>query len=612
MLREISKTPRGVLMRSLFKYDISERANLIKTARGLLPADIVVVNANVVSVTTGEVLENRAVLVKGRRIAGIVNSNGVSRYIGPDTLVIDGRGGYVAPGFIDPHIHIESSLLDPYGFSKVALRHGTTTVVADPHEIGNVLGVEGVRIFAEASLKLPLKILIDIPSCVPATSPSMGLETTAHVITARDIEKLADLENVVGLGEVMDFVSVVNSSEEVLEKVKVAYEKGLVVNGHAPLLPEDMLNAYISAGIFSDHESTEGLEALEKARRGMHVFIRQGSAWRDLEPLLQSLSKVDCEVCSFTSDDLNVVDLFEKGHMDRIVNEAIENGMDPVKAIKYATLRPATRLHLQEHIGVVAPARLADIFTFSRLEYVVPETVIANGGVIYYKGELKKEFVKPVYPDYALKTVNLKRLPAPEDLVPRASASKGTVKANVIEVKPGSALTKWVREDVEVVDHRPVLGEDELYVSVIERHKGSGSIGRGIIKGLGVRIGGLAQTIAHDTHNVIVAGRDPVDMSLAVKKLAEIQGGIVAVHEGEVLGLVELRLAGLMSVKEPEEVYSEYKNFVNRLREKLDVEFESFFMTLALVALPVIPELRITDKGLVDVMNAKLVPLFLE
>jgi adenine deaminase len=599
-------------MLQFLKYDPAERASLIKTARGLIPADIVVVNANIVSVTTGEVLENQAVLVKGRRIAGIVDSDKASKHVGSSTLVVDGRGGYVAPGFIDPHIHIESSLLDPYGFSKIALKHGTTTVVADPHEIGNVLGVRGVKLFAEAARKTPLKILIDIPSCVPATFPGMGLETTANEITASDISELAGLENVVGLGEVMDFVSVVNAMPDVLEKIKVAYEKGLVVNGHAPLLKDEWLNAYISAGIFSDHESTEGSEALEKARRGIHVFIRQGSAWRDLSPLVEKLGRVDCEVCAFTSDDLNVADLFEKGHMDRIVNEAIEMGMDPVKAVKYATLRPAMRLHLEEHIGVVAPARLGDFFITSRLEHITPETVIANGEIIYYKGELKKKLEKPSYPDYALKTVNLKAVPQPDDLVPWARVEKGSVKANVIEVKPGSALTKWIQESIEVVGRKPLLAEDELYVAVLERHRGTGSIGKGIMKGLGVRIGGIAQTIAHDTHNIIVAGYNPVDMSLAVRKLVEIQGGIVAVHEGGVLGVVELKLAGLMSIKEPEEVYEEYKSFVGKLKENLDVEFDSFFMTLALVALPVIPELRLTDRGLVDVVNARLVPLFPE
>ncbi|WP_440059102.1 adenine deaminase [Thermogladius sp. 4427co] len=598
-------------MNKLFRYDPAERRDLIKTARGLIPADLVVTNTNLVSVATGEVLEGKTVIVKGRRIAGIVDDRIASKYIGSGTLVIDGKGRYLVPGFIDPHIHIESSLLDPYGFAKIALKHGTTTVVADPHEIGNVLGVEGVRIFSEAASKLPLKILIDLPSCVPATNPNLGLETIGNIISSSDMHKLIELDNVIGLGEVMDFFSVVNYDEEVLEKIRIAYEKGLVVNGHAPLLPEEMLNAYISAGIYSDHESTLAAEALEKVRRGMFVFAREGSAWRDLKALFEVLARTDCELCAFTSDDLNVAELFEKGHMDRVVNEAIEMGMDPVRAIKYASLKPAMRLHLEEHIGLVAPGRLGDFFLSKRLEYLEPETVVSNGEVIYYDGELKKEFPKPTYPEYALKTVNLRKIPSPSDLIPSSDIGNGAVKANIIRVQPGSALTKWVTEVIDIRDHKPILHEDELYVAVIERHKGTGNIGKGIVKGLGVRIGGIAQTIAHDTHNIIVAGTNPEDMSLAVKIVHDIQGGIVAVNDKEVVGIVELKLAGLMSVKEPEEVYAEFKRFVNRMKEGFQVEFESFFMTLSLVALPVIPELRITDRGLVDVVNARLVPLFI-
>ena len=601
----------------IFRYDINERISLIETIRGRRKADLVITNVNIVLTPTREILEDATIIVKGRRIAGIGYYKDVQRYIGRETLVIDGKSWYALPGFIDPHVHIESSLLTPRGFAKLVLKHGTTTVVADPHEIANVMGVPGVEIFLKEAEGLPLKILIDIPSCVPATDPSFGLETTNMVLGPEEIEKLAGMEGTYGLGEVMDFVSVTNASKYVLEKIRIAHEYGLVVNGHAPLLSGELLDAYIDAGIWSDHESTQLAEALEKIRRGMYVFIRQGSAWRDLKALSKLLldDKLDCRFCGFASDDINVADLIEKGHMDRIINEAIELGVEPLKAIQMATIGPAMRLHLEDHIGVIGPARLADIVLTPTIKEIRPLTVIANGEVIYYEGRPRNTLPKPSIPDYAKKTVNIKNIPSPRELVPETSGIRnGTVKVNVIGVQLGSAITKWLVEELKVVDGK-ILADptrDIMYVSVLDRHKATGSIGRGFIKGLGFRAGAIAQTIAHDTHNLIVAGNRPEDMVAAIKRIVELQGGIVVVDNGTVIAEIPLPVAGLMSEEEPEKLYEQYKEMIRILHEKYGVEFESFFMNLALVALPVIPELRITDKGLVDVYNAKLVPLISE
>ncbi|MCD6301844.1 MAG: adenine deaminase, partial [Staphylothermus sp.] len=374
-----------MVLPDIFKYNVEERINLINTIMGRKPADIVISNVNIVLTTTGEILEDASIVISGKRIAGMGKINKLHRFVGRETIVIDGENNYALPGFIDPHIHIESSLLTPRGFAKLALRHGTTTIVADPHEIGNVLGVKGVELFIEASKNLPLKVLIDIPSCVPATDPSFGLETVANTIGVDEIDKLAMLEGTIGLGEVMDFVSVLNTNKNVLEKIGVAKKYGLIINGHAPLLLGEKLDAYIDAGIWSDHESTTLEEAVEKIRKGMYVFIREGSAWKDLKALLPLLKNknIDLRLCSFTSDDINVVDLMEKGHMDRIINIAIEYGIDPIKAIQLATIGPAMRLHLEDHIGIIGPARLADIVLTKNIEYIEPHTVIANGEIIY-------------------------------------------------------------------------------------------------------------------------------------------------------------------------------------------------------------------------------------
>lgn len=599
---------------SLIGYDPVERAELIDTAMGRVPADIVIANVNLVSTTTGEIIEKSSIVLKGKRIARAGRISDLSRHISSKTIVIDGKDRYAVPGFIDLHIHIESTLLDPVGFSKIALKHGTTTVVADPHEVVNVLGIYGLKMFIEASRELPLKILYEVPSCVPATDPSYMLETFGSLLDSRSVEEAMHLEGVAGLGEVMDFVSVIRADREVLFKVKAAWDRRMVVDGHAPLLSGEELDAYVAAGILSDHESTSAGEALEKLRRGMFLFVREGSAWRDLKALLPVVRSGDCKLCAFVSDDVNVYDLFTKGHMDRIINLAVEYGVDPVKALQYATINPAIRLHLEDQIGSITPGRLGDIVITRRIEHVEPITVIANGDIVYYEGEASRQFKPTRYPDKALKTVNIGVDPEALQLTPRAGIPDGSALVNVIEVSPGSALTKWRILEMQVSDGevKPDPGRDIMFISVIDRHRGSGSHSAGLIKGLNFKAGAVAQTIAHDTHNLIVAGWNRRDMVTAVKRVVELQGGIVVVNDGEVVSEVELRLAGLMSVKEPEEVFREYLNMVDALKKRFHLDFESFFMTLALVSLPVIPELRITDRGLVDVAKAKLVPLITE
>lgn len=605
----------GVLLNLIFrKYNPQERAQLVETAMGRTPADLIITNVNILDVNRGIVLDNHAVLIKQHRVAGIIKNSDIDRFKGKDTILLTMNNQYAIPGFIDLHIHIESSMLDPVGFSKIALRHGTTTIVADPHEIVNVLGLEGFKIFSEVSRNLPLKILLEIPSCVPPTDPEMGLESAPNLITSSDVKKAVSIENVIGLGEVMDFISVLNASRETLAKIESSYNAGLIVDGHAPLLTSHELNAYIAAGILSDHESTDIDEASEKASRGMYVYIRQGSAWQDLPALIEMIKHSDCKLCAFVSDDVNVLDLIKRGHMDRIINTAIEYGLDPIKAIQYATINPALRLHLEDHIGIIAPGRLGDIVITNRIERIEPRTVLANGEIIYYEGKLVKPIEPAKYPDFAVNTVRLDHNVINNlDIIPLINTHKPLVKVNVIEVKPGSTLTKHVVEDLRVSNGRilPDPARDIMYVGVIERHKGTGSHSVGFIKGLSFKAGAIAQTIAHDTHNLIYAGWSENDIRLAIDRLLEIQGGIVVVHDGKIISEIPLRLAGLMSLEEPEVVYERYIDMTAKLG-KLGVEFEAFFMTLSLVSLPVIPELRLTDKGLVNVKEGRLIPLVVD
>jgi adenine deaminase len=596
------------------KYSIETRTSLARVALGLEPADIAIKSVNLVEVNTGVILEDVSVLVKSGRVAGVVKTNSIDKYTGPQTLVISREGFYIIPGFIDLHIHVESSMLDPIGFSKLALRHGTTTIVADPHEIVNVLGIEGFKIFSEAAKKTPLKILLELPSCVPPTGPSAKLETPSSSFRVKDLEYASTMDSVVGLGEVMDYSSVLDCDEEIYEKIRVAYNHDLIVNGHAPLLSFEELNAYISAGIVSDHESTEITEAYEKAWRGMYLYIREGSAWRDLEKLVDIVKKTTCKLCAFVSDDVSVLDLYERGHMDRVINRAIELGVDPVKAIQLATINPALRLHLEDHIGLVAPGRLADIVFTKRLERIEPMTVLANGELIYHNGALIKDISSLVYPETALNTVKVspKRI---EELkvTPEVNSRVESVRVNAIEVIPGSALTRRSVVELKVSSRRvlPDPERDVMYVGVLYRHSNSGEYSIGFIKNLEFKLGAVAQTIAHDTHNIVFAGWSESDIKLAVQRLTELQGGIVVVNKGRVLGELQLKLAGLMSIEEPETVYKKYRAIVDLLREHGSI-FEHVFMTLSLISLPVIPEIRITDKGIVDVKAKRTIPLILE
>ncbi len=585
--------------------------NLIKAALGEIKADIIIEDTKLVSVVTGEILENNTIVIYNGYIVRVGRIDNVEKYIGSKTIRIDGSKYYALPGFIDGHVHIESSLLRVTEFGRLAIKHGTTTVIADPHEIGNVLGIDGVKYFIEESRYTPLRIFFDVPSCVPAVDPSFSLDTPGAIIDAGQIAVLMQDPSVIGLGEVMDMLSVLQAKLEVLSKIASARLAGKTVDGHAPLLRDEALDAYLCAGISSDHESTSTEEGLEKLRKGMYVMLREGSAWKDLGALSKLVTEhnIDCRRCLLVTDDISVEDLVEKGYLDYVVNLAIEYGIDPVKAIQMATINPAEHFKLDDRLGIIAPGRYADIVLSPSIEKIVVDKVFVNGDLVYGSGEwLYKTDGIYRYPEKAYKTIRIKRIPEPEDLLIKVDARKGFAEVNVIQAMPGSSLTKWVKGYVPI-DHgylKADIDDDILHIAVIERHHATGNIGKGFVKGFKLARGAIAQTIAHDTHNLIVVGTNPYDMAVAIKRIVEIGGGITIVVDGKEEATIKLPIAGLVSDENYEAVYKELKH-MEEVSGSLGINFNNIHMTLGLIALPVIPELRITDKGLVDVMNGRIV-----
>ncbi len=590
--------------------------NLVKAALGKIKADLIIKKTNIVNVVTGEVLEKWDIIVYDGYIVRVDKINDLEKYIGNKTVIVNGEEYYSIPGFIESHVHIESSMLNVREFGKLAAIHGVTSIVADPHEIGNVLGIDGIRYFIEESRYSPVRFYFEVPSCVPAVDPSLGLDSGGKTIDAGQVAMLMQDPGIIGLGEVMDFISVLNAKTEVFVKIASAKLLGKVVDGHAPLLSGEKLDAYLVAGITSDHESTKPEEALEKLRKGMYIFMREGSAWKDLEALSKLITKYNISTRRITiaADDISVEDLVEKGYLDYIVNKAISLGIDPIKAIQMVTINPAEHLKLDDRIGIIAPGRYADIILTPNIETINVQTTIINGEIIYKDGKwLYKESGTYNYPEKARKTINIGGMPEPDELLLKTPIEHGSVLVNVIEAIPGSTLTKWVKDELKIENGYIKCDpeRDIIHIAVLDRHHGSGNIGKGFVKGLRLKKGAIAQTIAHDTHNLIVAGTNTNDMIEAIRAVVKAGGGIALVIEGEVKALIELPIAGLVSDKDYITVYNQLK-YMEEVIKDYGVNFNNIHMTLGLIALPVIPELRITDKGLVDVINGKVIRPIIE
>jgi len=571
-------------------------------------ADVVIKRGVLINVYTGELIENVDIAIKEGRIA-LVGDAGHT--IGNETKIIDAKDTYMAPGFIDAHVHIESSMLTATGYAEAVVPKGTTTVFADPHEIANVLGLEGVKLILKEAETLPLKVFVCMPSCVPAAP---GFETAGAEIGPREIREALTWEGVVALGEMMNYPGVIMCDDEVHDEISVTLKLGKPVEGHSNGLLGRELSAYVSAGITSCHEATGIQEGIERLRAGMHLMVREGSAWKDLKEVIKVVTnqKLNPRRVVLVTDDRHPADLMEEGHVNHVVKRAIEEGVDPITAIQMATLNPAEHYRMSHEIGGIAPGRCADIILLTDLERVEVSKVISDGVLVAENGKLIVKIKKPEYPEKVKRTVKLKRPLKPEDFAIKAPIESGYVKARVIGVKEYSVLTKHLIEKVKVENWSVKLNSEDRIakVAVIERHKLTGNMALGLVKGFDLKFGAVASTIAHDSHNMLVVGLNDRDMAKAVNSLAEMNGGLIAVKNEEIIGSLSLPIAGLMS-DEPVNIVCEKLSKLKEAWKLLGCKMESPFMTMSLLSLAVLPELRITDKGLVDTVEFKFVDLFL-
>ena len=563
---------------------------IIKAAKGDEQADLVIKNAQIVNVLSEEIYQ-ADVAIKDGIIAGIGTG-----YIGKKE--IDATGKYISPSFIDGHVHIESSMLLPSEFSKMVVPSGTTTVVADPHEISNIIGLHGISFMREASKDLPLDVYMMLPSCVPASQ----YETSGFELNSYDLSMLIDSPWVLGIAEMMNFPGVINLDSEVLSKIKLGLDKRKRVDGHAPYLSNKDLCAYVAAGVTSDHECTIPDEAIEKLRLGMYIMIREGSAAKDLDALIPVLKECPTRKCIFVTDDRYPWAL--KRHINEMVSRVVKCGVSPVKAIQMASLNTAEYFGLK-NLGAIAPGYKADMLLLDNLEDFIPQTVIKNGEVVAQNGEMVVD-IKEKTLSSLRGTVNIRWLDK-DDL--NIKAESDTVKA--IEVTSGLLVTKAVEAKVNIEDGYAIsnIDDDVLKILVIERHKASGNIGKGFVKGFGLKSGAIASTVAHDSHNMIVIGTNDDDMLKAIKELVKSQGGKVIVNNGEVVAKLELPIAGLMSEQSSSEVIQKAKE-LKQGEKVIGCSLDEPFMTMAFLSLSVIPELKLTDKGLMDVMTGKFTNLF--
>lgn len=565
---------------------------IIRVSKGDDLADLVLKNAKLVNVLSEEIYETDIAIIDDK-IAGI--SKG---YKGKEE--IDLKGAYVSPSFIDGHVHLESSMLMPVEFAKLVLPSGTTTVIADPHEISNVMGLQGISFMREATKNLPLDVFMMLPSCVPATD----LETSGVDLNSYDLALLIDAPWVLGIAEMMNFPGVINCDKSVLSKIRLGIEKHKRVDGHAPHLCGKDLDAYIASGVASDHECTTPEEAIEKLRLGMYLMIREATGARDLEPLIPVLKNYNTRKCMFVTDDRHPKHLGK--HISRMVKKAVRLGVDPIKAIQMASINTAEYFKLS-NVGAIAPGYKADIAVFDNLETFEPTMVFKNGKLAAKNGKMTVDMTE-LKPPALRGSVNIKYLNK-EDLQIKIPQGKKHLK--VINVIPQQLITKLSIEPAKEKNGFAVSDteNDVLKIIVIERHKATGNIGRGFVKGFGLKSGAIASTVAHDSHNMIVIGTNDDDMYYAAVELVKSQGGKIIVENGKTLSHLELPVAGLMSDEPTDEVLKKISD-LEKASEKIGCKIADPFMSMAFLSLSVIPEIKITDKGLIDVNKFEITNLF--
>lgn len=581
---------------------------LVDVAMGRSPADLVIRDGRWVSVQSGEILPNHDIAIKGERIAFV--GPDASHTIGEDTLVIEANGRYMVPGLLDGHMHVESGMITVTEFVRAVAPRGTTGMFIDPHEIANVFGLKGVRLMAEEAAQQPIHVWVQMPSCVPSAP---GLETPGAAIGPEEVAEAMTWDNIIGLGEMMNFPGVFNSDQKMHAEMAEARLAGKVIGGHYASLDLGLpFHAYVAGGAEDDHEGTRMEDAIARVRQGMKAMLRLGSAWYDVAEQIRAVTEMGLDPRRFIlcTDDSHSGTLVNDGHMDRVLRHTIAQGVAPVTAVQMMTLNTAEHFGLARDIGMIAPGRFGDIVLTSSLPEFEAEVVIARGRILAENGRLLEELPPAAYPDWVTNSVHLGRKLTAADFR-LATTRSGSTTANVIGVVENQAPTRHLRLEVTPQNGEVVadIERDIAKIALVERHKGDGGVQVALVQGFGFNVPcAVATTVAHDSHHMIVVGTSDEDMAKAANVLGEVNGGQVVVRDGEVIALVELPIGGLIS-DERAEVVAEKASGVLEAFRACGCHLNNANMQLSLLALVVIPDLRISDKGLVDVNQFDFVPV---
>ena len=559
-------------------------ADLIEKAKNINAVDMILKNGTIVDVFNLDTFQADVAIYKGYIVGiGQFESKG---------NVIDVSNKFIIPGLIDGHIHIESTMVRPSEFSRALIKHGITTVVTDPHEIANVSGIEGIKFMINDSKGSIVDILVKLPSSVPATP----FENNGATLTSHDLQELLDYDEVIGLAEVMDYPSVVRVEPDMMNKIKMCKEKNFVIDGHAAGLSDRELDIYSIASIRNDHEAVNAEEAVKRVQKGFNVLVREGSAAKDLIAILPAITKKNSTRFSFCTDDKHLDELVTEGTIDHAVRLAIKNGLDPLIAIQMATINNA-HCHRIENKGAVAPGYIADLLVVDDLHDLTIDRVIKNGKIIDMNNLHKVE--KMEIPDSIMHSVNMQHISKNKLQIPLKVGQQATI----IEILPGKLITRKRLDVVDVKDGYFQSNPEKDYIKMVvcERHNQTGNVGLGIVHGTKLKSGAIASTVAHDSHNIVAAGTNDEDIFIAIEHLRKTQGGLVIVRKGEIVAEVPLRIAGLMSDQPYEKVAEQLLHLHKQLEEVVDHQLQNLFMVLSFLCLPVIPDIKLTDKGLFDV-----------
>ena len=582
---------------------------LVDTAMGRVPADMVITEGKWVSVQSGEIIPDTSIAIKDGHIAYV--GEDASHTIGKKTKVIDAKGRYLVPGLLDGHMHVESGMVTVTEFVRAVAVRGTTGMFIDPHEMANIFGLKGVKLMVDEAQNQPIHVWVQMPSCVPSAP---GFETPGAHIGPKEVAQAMKWKGIIGLGEMMNYPGVAMGDKKMIEELSITHAHGKTIGGHyaSPDLGLPF-HGYVAGGIEDDHEGTRMEDAVARVRQGMKAMLRYGSSWLDVASQVGAITQLGMDSRRFmlVTDDSHAQTISHDGHMDRVLRHAIEQGLDPVVAIQMMTINTAEHFGLSREMGMIAPGRWADVVLVEDLKDFKAEMVIAKGQVIAEAGKWKVNLPKFTYPAWATNSVHLKKPLTVEDFKLKVKGGKTEVKANVIGVIENQAPTRHLTFDVQPVNGEihPDVGRDLAKIALVRRHGGMNGIMVGLVSGFGLTGKcAIASTVAHDSHHMIIVGTDEKSMAVAGNNLAHSGGGQIVVKDGKVIGKVELKIAGLMSTEKADVVAKKAETILQGFRS-CGCMLHNPNMQLSLLALVVIPELRISDKGLVDVTQFKFVPV---